>query len=275
MIKQGIRHLMAWCIALYFVFCSIGCNESLDNIDKTITAEEIAIKTILSQAEYDKIADTINDNFPNDIDYNLSYVAYNQYADAFNKSFSVGYKGLPVLIGEIEKNYNDDSSSVPVLYGEWSVTIHYYYEVFSVLARIPYIHELSDCYKGDIKKDIVNIRTEISTNINSTLLVEDKISTLRTFGVLAIPAVLSELEKGNAAFENFFVAAGLHLSDQKYAELVDVYSQQYNPNIINSDEFMDGAEDFDYKVWLEENEEDLDNLFKFLDAYCAEYEAEK
>ena len=37
--------------------------------------------------------------------------------------------------------------------------------------------------------------------------------------------------------------------------------------------FMDGAEDFDYKAWLEENKEDLDNLFKFLDAYCAEYEA--
>ena len=34
------------------------------------------------------------------------------------------------------------------------------------------------------------------------------------------------------------------------------------------------SEDFDYKVWLSENEEDLDNLFKFLDAYCEEYEAE-
>jgi hypothetical protein len=143
-----------------------------------------------------------------------------------------------------------------------------------VLARIPYIHELSDCYKGDIKKDVINIRTKITATINSNLSVEDKISTLRTFGVFAIPSVLSELENGNTAFEKFFVAAGLHLSDQKYAEFVDMYSRQYDPNIINSDEFMDGAEDFDYKVWLSENEEDLDNLFKFLDAYCAEYEAE-
>jgi hypothetical protein len=76
-------------------------------------------------------------------------------------------------------------------------------------------------------------------------------------------------------FKETFLTTSLgHLGEVTGIEFVDMYSRQYDPNIINSDEFMDGAEDFDYKVWLSENEEDLDNLFKFLDAYCAEYEAE-
>lgn len=36
---------------------------------------------------------------------------------------------------------------------------------------------------------------------------------------------------------------------------------------------MTSAEGFDCKVRLSENEEDLNNLFTYLDAYCAEYEA--
>ena len=39
------------------------------------------------------------------------------------------------------------------------------------------------------------------------------------------------------------------------------------------DKLMANSETFDYRDWLSKNEEDLENLFTYLDAYCAEYEA--
>ena len=120
-------------------------------------------------------------------------------------------------------------------------------------------------------------KNELPKISKSFLSAEEKIEAYREFGIFAVPYVVKEIEKGHTEFEKFFVLIGAHLSTPDYLKIVERTSfEQPPPTSEQIDEaLLSCAEDFDYKVWLSENEEDLDNLFKFLDAYCAEYEAEK
>ena len=90
---------------------------------------------------------------------------------------------------------------------------------------------------------------------------------------MALPYVIKQIDKGHEEYISFFTEIGLHLSHRDFAHLALLKHHGYD-TLYDDEEYSAGAEDFDYKVWLSENEEDLDNLFKFLDAYCEEYEAE-
>ena len=116
-------------------------------------------------------------------------------------------------------------------------------------------------------------KTECPKIISSGNSVKDNLAELRRYGVYAIPYVLKEIQNGFDEYTAFFTEIGLHLSVREYARLV-IEKHIYDDEVYSDAEYNKGAEDFDYKVWYEENKEDLDNLFKFLDAYCAEYEAE-
>ena len=117
-------------------------------------------------------------------------------------------------------------------------------------------------------------KTECPKIISSGNSVKDNLAELRRYGVYAIPYVLKEIQNGFDEYTAFFTEIGLHLSVREYARLV-IEKHIYDDEVYSDAEYNKGAEDFDYKVWYEENKEDLDNLFKFLDAYCAEYEAEQ
>lgn len=116
-------------------------------------------------------------------------------------------------------------------------------------------------------------KEEISKTINSNALIDRKLEALRKFGVYAVPEVVEQINIGNSDYEKFFVYAGLHLSDQDFVKIAGI-KHLFSNDLHTKEEYLAGAEEFDYKVWLSENEEDLDNLFKFLDAYCKEYEKE-
>ena len=81
-------------------------------------------------------------------------------------------------------------------------------------------------------------------------------------------------EKGDKEYEQFFVGLGLHIDVPEFKRRMPNYFLSWQER-FDTTAFLEGSENFDYKVWLDENEEDLNNLFKFLDAYCAEYEAEQ
>lgn len=116
-------------------------------------------------------------------------------------------------------------------------------------------------------------KTEISKIIASEISLEEKLNALRKYGIYAVPEVVEQINEGNSEYEKFFVYAGLHLNDEDFVKIAG-FKYLFSNDLHTKEDYLTGAEDFDYKVWLEENEEDLDNLFKFLDAYCAEYESE-
>lgn len=117
-------------------------------------------------------------------------------------------------------------------------------------------------------------KEQIAKTLSSNSKTETKLLTLQKFGIYAVPEVVEKIKNGNVEYEEFFTVIGLHLSHQDYAELVAI-KYLFSDDMHTKEDYLAGSEDFDYKVWYEENKEDLDNLFKFLDAYCAEYEAEQ
>ena len=135
-------------------------------------------------------------------------------------------------------------------------------------------HRIDDCTADCIADFYLLSKTECPKIISSGNSVKEKLAKLRRFGVYAIPYVVEQIQNGFDVYASFFTEIGLHLSAREYAHLV-IEKHLYSDEVYSDAEYNKGAEDFDYKAWLEENKEDLDNLFKFLDAYCAEYEAEQ
>ena len=282
-----IRKIIAVVLCVLLT-CFIGCSHDIRDKESLAansqfernTAKAIIIGDLMSDERYNQLAFCVTDSFPDKPDTTLSFFPYNKYSDNFEDLFVVGFSGIPVLISEIEVNRNNidnNEATAPYEYGEYSAPIKFYYAGLEILARTQNftISECSESYAGNIRDDLLCINSKITEIASANETAHEKIKRLKNFGVFALPYVIKEIENGNIDYESFFVAAGFHLSHQKFAELTDVNSFDYNPNVWKTNEYLLGADDFDYKLWLEENKEDLDNLFKFLDAYCAEYEAEQ
>ncbi len=188
---------------------------------------------------------------------------------ASDEMCAVGIEGVPVLAELL-------ITESPEFTG--SFLRNYLTEGMYIILRIN-ADEATGCkgsYKtADCIADFYSLsKTECPKIISSDKSVKDNIAELRKYGVYAIPYVVKEIENGFDEYATFFTEIGLHLSAQEYAHLV-IEKHLYSNDVYDDSEYNKGSEGFDYKAWLSENEEDLNNLFKFLDAYCAEYEAEQ
>lgn len=146
---------------------------------------------------------------------------------------------------------------------------------------------------------------ELEETYNSDKTAEKKLIEYTRFGLLSIPYVMKELDAGNTKFELFFVLIGAHLSASDFAKLASelaadrsfriLLESAKDPSIIEDyevsawltevyekypyDKWFEIYEEdfaavklFDYKKWLNENEEELNALYKYLDAYMKEYD---
>ena len=229
--------------------------------------------------------------FPGDSRYiHWESVLYPKQPEFYNKLSTVGIKGLPVLIEkslfereEIVNNHKTYCAAIlrsKVVEGVLRVSKSDYYAP----RKSTYVDE-NDRYL--VLYNFARFSKEdLTETLESTMAFEEKMEIYCKFGIVSVPYVLKELEKGNKEFEEFFILIGAHITTPEYWLITEPYYYHeertghlrlsgYPAKEIKAAALKEHekAETFDYKVWLEENEEDLNFLYEYLDAYCEEYEA--
>ena len=256
--------LFLLCFVLLFCVSATGCksyNGNIYDLYGTYDEEDQQLAAFISEIE------------PK---FNGMYaLEYSSARESCDNLVSIGIKGIPVLMMEeyrmeeniLNQGYNNANSTRSL----------FYEECLYALLRVDRnaVRSLSFSEEGITRQNQVsfyrNAQSQIPKILREGSSANDKTEKLRNFGILAIPYVTEEIEKGNTEYEAYFAAIGLHMETPEFMTYMTDFSMSWEER-FEKEGFMDGAEDFDYKVWLSENEEDLDNLFKFLDAYCAEYE---
>ncbi len=267
-------------LAVFMLTCSVACgNAATESVQQTPTQSTPQVpinplEGVISDQEYCEIQAHINDIIE---ETHMSLLPYSGYVYFFEReqsdklSEAVGYKGLPVLITEIEKmfdkkeHFNDSEF--------FAASVFALLRVDALESRYRETPDRRTCTKKGFCLRYKDSQEQVPEILKMKISTDEKFKKLREFGILAIPYILEELEKGNTEFEKYFTAIGLHMETPEYMIYMSDRDRLWEHG-FDQEGFMDGSEAFDYKVWYEENKEDLDNLFKFLDAYCAEYEAE-
>ena len=265
--KKIICVLLAVCLLVL----SVGCDST-----KTTQSVKETLDEIFTQQELQELSAFASGIKP---EYKLEmsavyYYDVKSWADELSK---VGIKGTAFLISELESFTGDEFEYIhkgfyaSVIFANWRVSPQN-----SLGLSWSYVNQPANnpfekgCFVGFYR--CANER--IPKIISSDKEISVKFEELREFGILAIPFIVEEIERGNDEYVGYFREIGLHLSTPEFMEHFGNYfllDEENHMAIINHPK----AEGFDYKAWLDENKEDLDNLFKFLDAYCAEYEAEQ
>ena len=260
-------------LAVLLLISAVACEKSQTEAAQQTTIDPL--EGVITEEEYNVIQTRINDIVQ---ETHMNLLPYSGYMYFFEReqsdklSEAVGYKGLPVLITEIEKKVEAEENYLHCAFCASTVYALLRIDELSISDRES--PEYRNCTKKAFYSLYTNAKTQISDILKKEISTNEKISALRRCGIIAVPYVMSEIEKGNTEFEKYFTAIGLHMETPEYMIYMSDRDRLWEHG-FEQEGFMDGAEDFDYKVWYEENEEDLDNLFKFLDAYCAEYEAEQ
>ncbi len=269
--KTSVK-ITAIILSLSLLFLLISCDSNKENSSPQDLSSSIENKSpldsVMTKEAQDNIKALINSIEP-EYDYWKSYVIYNDYKEDSDKLSSVGVQGLPIILSELEKIEGID---------EKIYRCGFLSEGFNAIARINglYVRSVTNNtddrigYNGYEKKCLsafyLYSAQEVPKIIATNDVIEAKLEKLREFGLFAVPYVVKEIENGKTEYEAFFVEIGLHLSVPEFMLIFGDPNLPYEeiPEKIRNAE---GAEDFDYKQWLSENQADLDAMFKFLDAY--------
>jgi len=236
-------------------------------------------KKHLSEGEIERTV-----SFINDIDFEAS-PEWSSYFYDYRRSDSdklteIGVGGIPVLltgyVDDIDFDANDYYGGSNRLYKGFLA--HGFYAI----CRTD-LHEITNTYgvyddmasRSFISFFYNRAKTESAKIIASDKTVKEKLDEIKFFGILVLPEIIAEINKGNEEYAEYFTTIGLHLTVPEFMDIiVDSSSSETKDQKYERIKTAEGSENFDYNAWYAENKEDLDNLFKFLDAYCAEYEAE-
>ena len=263
------------CVILLFTMF-VGCDQHQTSLKQPSNSQTDTDRVFCVENFTDKQLEIykklLNSN-PNWVSYeNLDLVGnpfYYTYVASIHISPS-GLEAVPVIITSVNDNHAEPNDDFLKYY--WAEGLYAILHINPVEpqkvgeSNLIYSAESICAFYRYAQKQIPEI-------ISSDISTEEKILKLKTFGIYAVPYIIEELQNGNDEYSSFFVAIGLHLNNKEYADLVAL-KYGFSEDMYSREDYLYNAEDFDYKTWYEENKEDLDNLFKFLDAYCAEYEAE-
>ncbi len=259
------------CVVLTVVFvvfsaCSqeIGTSPNANSSSGGLCNQGTAIDKVLSEEEQKKFVEFIEGINP---EYQLfqSGVFYGDYKYESDKLVSVGIKGLPVLLTELEKMENNLDEHYRCMFFMACVNAIWRVNPIS-MQSVADVSNSKGYEKNVISAFYKNVNADAQKIVKSDKTITEKLHLLRRFGILAVPFVEQELNKGNTEYEEFFLELGLHLLVPEFMEIFG------DPNHMPEESYeilknSNGAESFDYKVWLSENRTDLDNMFKFLDEY--------
>ena len=263
-------------LSLFLSFLLIFTLCSCDGASEAASPED-ALKSIMTEEEIDRLsvfADGIEPSYKGE----MSAVYYVHVKESADKLSQVGIKGTCFLISELERfNGRDDEYLRKNFFSAVTLAI-WRTSTNSVIGEAWLFFNKKKPCNNDFEKEVIvgfykRANECIPKIIASNDSLDVKLEKMKKYGIFSIPFVVEEINLGHSEYSRYFVEIGLHLSTPEFMEYfgdLHLSDEEKHEMIISHPK----AEDFDYKVWLEENEEDLDNLFKFLDAYCAEYEAE-
>ncbi len=239
------------------------------------------LDTILTTEEQERYETFIEDVKFKSVPW-ASNISYWDVMDGVDKLSAIDLKGIPVLICKSIENergsFTEESIKNNIAVGSELSDFRMY--TVSYILRVDY-YDFISVYKNGVIMPSENYyaywkyaKEELPKIAGSDIETEEKIKQFIKFGCFAIPYVKEELSKGNTEYEKFFPLIGVHLSTADYLKVVnstDTMTPMPTKQEAENSLLESGA-DFDYKKWLNENEEDLNNLFKFLDEYINNYE---
>ena len=286
------RFVKIFALGLSVLHCCwfFGCTQTKTApvVDNELKTEKYApIDIVLNkedQKEYSEFIDEVS--FSSNSMWSTE--VYYEKKESVDRLSQIGIKGLPMLIVKsIENENNDDikeSSEQGIALG-MSLSRKRLFSATAIL-RIKF-----DSFVEPNKNAVLAsknyytywtyAKNKLPQIADLNMTAEEKASIYREFGILAVPYVVEEIEKGDSELARFFSLIGAHLTTPEYMNITDTIDPEKHTNTPSPTEeeiediLLEGGKEFDYKVWYAENKKDLDNLFKFLDAYCAEYEAEQ
>ena len=293
--KYGL-YKVVWLLVLLSYL--VGCSKGYPPYVLDYSAAET-----LSQEEYDSISTYIDQLNP-EIDTDITY--YEQMPETYDRFFEIGLKGVPVVMDRF-KIIGKDPKEANKLYRNFSCGVNkgvYAYGNFLQYGLMGITRESTrsctqtdsdslhkeKCISGtDTRRYCILSYTkeQIVEIINSNKTTDKKLIALAPFGVYALPYVMAQIDQGNKDYKAYFVYIGLHLSDSEYMSIAsDFYLEvPYGYESPEAEQIMaerisallakGNPEEFDYKAWLNENEDDLNALYKYMDEFCAEYEAKQ
>ena len=243
------------------------------------------------EAEYSEFIDSIK--FPAEKELSSGNLPqYSNYPELYDELSTVGLRGITVLI---DKTLDYDESVWPedkdgnmtnaLLSLARSLAVSGILRIDEYTYYAPKDIYLDADNRHLILYNFIKCATqELSEAFESEIAYEDKMSVYRKYGLMSVPFVKKEIEKGNGEFEKYFILVGAHIDTAeffKYTESTIVIKENgkkglHIPSLEEEVAALEGrknAATFDYKVWLAENEEDLNFLYTYLEYYLEEYES--
>lgn len=267
-------------LAVLLIISLIGCGGRDKSDDKTasvpsrpgywselkISADALCNKYVSADTKV-RVSGIINDINPI-IEPSLSDFYYEYKRTESDSLTAIGIEGLPVLLSFCER---ETASKGDPLYR--SLLSGVFFAICRTdIKEIETTEELSSDEERELTVKFYRYaKKRIAEIMASDKSTAEKISELRHFGILSIPEVRAEIDKGNKGFEAYFTAIGVHLSVPEFMNfMADPNSEETTDQRYDKIKVSEGSEGFDYKIWLGENEKALDTFFKFMNEYSAE-----
>ena len=267
--------IFALLFSLILISTLCSCNQSSEDALESIVTED-ALKSIMTAEEINQLsvfADGIEPSYKGE----MSAVYYVHVKESADKLSQVGTKGTAFLISELDRFTGRDDEYLRKGFFSAVTLAIWRTSPKAVRGAAWQYFDQKEHYNEFEKECIVGFYKQANKRIPKIIAANEsldlKLDKLKTYGIISIPFIVDEINRGHSEYARYFIEIGLHLSTPEFMEFFGdllLSDEEKREKIVNHPK----AENFDYKVWLSENEEDLDNLFKFLDAYCAEYEAE-
>ena len=282
--KRGIHMRIFWkvfsvimTIALLLTCCACDNVNSNCQEEALLTPTAQSLNEILTKEEQEKYSNYIDVTELKSQVFLGANVYYRLNVEGFDKLFEVGIKGAPILILKTVENEKVEGRSEPERASGFELSWFQMY-AFTAICRV-YHDDFLDSNEFVIKPSKnyyvywKHVKEELEKLSASNTAYEEKIKQYVEFGIFAVPYVMEEIDKGKTEYESFFALIGAHLSTAEYMKSIGLESEDVQlPQEKKEEALLKSAEKFDYKDWIAQNEEDIDNLFSFLDEYEKEYE---
>ncbi len=273
---KAIKQIFCMLICASLICATISCKTQTnkDLLDTVLTTEEQQnYGEIIESASFDAVPWAEN-------------ISYYMAKDGLESISAIGIKGLPVLIYktiEIEDiDYLDVNDETEVALGDELARFRLF--VFTSMLRVdnysfshPIIEQPAIGQKPS--EDFYGFwkyaKAELPKISSSDVSIDEKLDKYVEFGLFAVPYVKEEIAWGQSEYEKYFALVGAHLTTADYMKVINSTDTMTPIPTVEEVEksLLESGKDFDYKKWLNENEEDLNNLYKFLDEYVKDYES--
>lgn len=175
---------------------------------------------------------------------------------------NIGIGGIPLLMEKLESGTVKGKREAFYIEGLYNLlTI----DRMDILLDPEYFDTSSPYHPeyAGIKKLVTESKIAIPEIIASSHSVEDKIEELSKYGVLSIPYINNQIEKGENEYSSYFTKIGLQYTPE---ERIDMANSELEPSSDPSltDEISTAKSDFDYEEWNNTNHYDLEILSNYI-----------